>query len=309
MSSVPNSYGGKTKAKGNPSSNKHSVVFFGYELSKKVTRNDILLFLNEQRQTVISIEVVCKKKENFAKITFVTSAAAQAAIKRYNGQHWYDFGVCVSLKSWEEKSVLQHEQEYGDEGLSTYDNSSTDDSHKRPALQCTLLDGMQSQSATGFLPPYPMHSNTTHTKTSDILPESHPQNYENSTCNSMEYTIKIYGLSLNVRKQEIDALVIPFGDLTSPVKINRYRNNNLCYAYINYLDQHSAIAAVSKLDGFELNGMKIHVCHRGQLEVYHNCRSEHRALNAGQGLKCSGTTVTPSNTDKEKFQKNYALTQ
>ena len=309
MSSVSNPYGGKTKAQGNPSSNKHSVVFFGYELSKKVTKNDILLFFNEHRQTVINIEVVCKKKGNFAKITFVTSATAQAAIKHYNGQHWYEFGVCVALKPWEEKSVLQYEQEYGDEGLSAHDNSSMVDSYRKPKLQCTLLDGNQSQSATGYLPPYPMHSNTTHAMTSDILSDSHLQNYENSTYNSKEYTIKIYGLSLNVRKQEIDALVIPFGDLTSPVKINRYRSNNICYAYVNYLDQHSAIAAVSKLDGSELNGMKIHVCHKGQLEVYHNCRSEHRALNASQRLKCSGTTVTSSNTDTEKFRKNHVLMQ
>ena len=312
MSSVSNPYGGKIKAQANPHCDKHSVIFFGCELPKQVTKNEILLFLHEYRQTVISIEVVSKKWGNFAKITFVTSAAAQAAIKHYSGQYWHEFGVYVTLTPWEEKiesCFSQHKQEYGDEGLFVQDNSSMVDSYKRPGLQCTLSDEIQSESTTGFLSPYPMLSDTTHTKNSDDLTDLHPQNYENLTDNFKEYTIKVYGLSLNIRRQELEALVIPFGDLTSPVKINRYSNNNVCYAYVNYHDQHSAIAAVSKLDGYEFNGIKIHVCHKGHLQVYHNCRNEHRALNTSQRLKCGSTTVAPSNRDARKFPSDHALTQ
>ena len=307
MSSVSNPYGGKIKAQANPHCDKHSVVFFGCELLKQVTKNDILLFLHKYRQTVISIEVVSKKWGNFGKITFVTSAATQAAIKHYSGQYWHEFGVYVTLTPWEEKNkscISQRKQEYGGEGLFVQGNSSMVDLYKRPGLQCTLLDEIQSESTTGFLSPYPMLSDTTHTKNSDDLTVVHPLHYENST---EEYTIKVYGLSLNIRKQELEALLIPFGDLTSPVKINCYPKNNVCYAYVNYHDQHSAIAAVSELDGYEFNGTKIHVYHKGHLEVYHNCRSEHRALI--QRFKCGSTTVAPSNRDAEKFQSDRALTK
>ena len=306
MSCVPNLSSGKIKAQTNPHSDKHSFVFFGYELPNRVTKSDILLFLHEYRQTIISIQVVFSKKwGNFAKITFVTSAAAQAAIKHYNGQYWHVFGVCVTLKPWEEMKesyVVQHKQEYRDEGLSTYDTNNIADSHKIP---CILSDEKQSESTTS----HPVLSNTKQRNNSAILTDSRFTNYKNSNCNSKVYTIKVCGLTLNVEKQELEALVIPFGDLTSPVKINCYPKNNVCYAYVNYHDQHSAIAAVSKLDGYEFNGTKIHVCHKGHLQVYHNCDSEHRALNASQRLKCGSTTVAPSNRDARKFHSDHALTQ
>ena len=307
MSCVPNLSSGKIKAQANPHCDKHSVVFFGYELPNRVTKNEILLFLHDYRQSVNSIEVVFSKKwGNFAKITFVTSAAAQAAIKHYSGLHWHEFGVCVTLKPWEEMKesyVVQHKQEYRDEGLSAHDTNNMANSHKIPMLQCTLSDEKQSESTTG----HPILSNTTQTNNSAILTDSRFTNYKNSNCNSKVYTIKVSGLTLNVEKQELEALVIPFGDLTSPVKINRYPNNGICYAYVNYHDQHSAIAAVSKLDGYEFNGTKIHVCHKGHLQVYHNCDSEHRALNASQRLKCGSTTIAPSNRDARK--SDYALIQ
>ena len=309
MSYVPNLSSGKIKAQTNLHSDKHSVVFFGCELPKQVTKNEILLFLHEYRQSVTSIQVVFSKKwGNFAKITFVTSAAAQAAIKHYSGLYWHEFGVCVTLKPWEEMKesyVVRHKQEYRDEGLSAHDTNNMADSHKIPMLQCTLSDKRQSESTTG----HPMLSSTTQTNNSAILTDLRFTNYKNSNCNSKVYTIKVCGLTLNVEKQQLEALVIPFGDLTSPVKINRYPNNGICYAYVNYHDQHSAIAAVSKLDGYEFNGIKIHVCHKGHLQVYHNCDSEHRALNASQRLKCGSTTVAPSNRDARKFQSDRALIQ
>ena len=290
MSSVSNPQGGKTKLQANATSDNHSVVFFGYDLPDSVTKNDILLLLNEYKQTIINIEVVRKRKQNFAKITFVTSAAARAATEHYSGQYWYDFGVRIVLKPWEEKRklhVLQSNE------LSPSDSKCKVNSYEGLELHCSPLDRMHSQSTASFLSPYPKLSDTTDTHSSDSLTDSHTYDLPP---NSKEYTIKVYGLSLNVRKQEVNAMVIPFGDLTSPVKINRYPGSNVCYAYVNFRNQHSAIAAVSELNGSEFSGTKIHVCHKGQLEVDHNCRIMHRALNDGQMMHDSVTMVS-SNKD------------
>ena len=290
MSSVSNPQGGKTRLQANATSDNRAVVFFGYDLPDSVTKNDILLLLNEYEQTIINIEVVHKRKGNYAKITFITSAAAQAATKHYSGQYWYDFGVHIVLKPWKEKRKSHVLQSNENNELSPCDSKC---SYKGLELHCTPSDGIHSQSTTSFLSPYPKLSDTTDAHSSDSLTDSHTYDLPP---NSKEYTIKVYGLSLNVRKQEVNAMVMPFGDLTSPVKINRYPGNNVCYAYVNFWDQHSATAAVSELDGSEFNGTKVHVCHKGQLEVDHNCRFEHRALNDGQMMHDSVTMVS-SNKD------------
>lgn len=306
MSSVSKPRGGKTKAQHTATSDRHSVVFFGYELPGNITKDDILLLLNKYKQTIIDIEVVHKKKGNYAKITFITHAAAQAVIKRYSGQYWYEFGVRVVLKPWEE---TRESQEYENEKLFTHGNRWTVHSYEEAELYSQSSDEMHGQSAGSFLSPYPKLSNATQTESLDLLTDSHTNNYESLTCDSKEYTIKVYGLNFDVRKQEMNTLVMPFGDLTSPVKINCYPKNNVCYAYVNYCDRRSAIAAVSKLDGSEFNGTKIHVCHKGQLEVEHNCRSEHRTLNDGQRLVYDSITISSSKRDSEKLQKSHASTQ
>ena len=93
-----------------------------------------------------------------------------------------------------------------------------------------------------------------------------------------EYTIKISGLSFDVRESDIVKLAKPFGDLTSPVRIASYPENNIYYAYVNYYSARSAILAVSELDEIEFNGAKMHVCHRSELGVEHSCRERLKEL-------------------------------
>ena len=71
---------------------------------------------------------------------------------------------------------------------------------------------------------------------------------------------------------------MPFGELTSSIKIVSYPNNGVCYAYANFCTKQSAVSAVSYLNKSEFGGRMIHVCHKGELEVVHSCNKELKAL-------------------------------
>ena len=81
-----------------------SSVFFGYDLPDDITEEEILSFLEEFRQSIVSVEVVLNEKSgNYAKVTFTTHSDAKAAMKHYSNQPWYDVGVNVTLKPWKDK--------------------------------------------------------------------------------------------------------------------------------------------------------------------------------------------------------------
>ena len=305
---------------GKATSDRHSVVFIGYKLPDNITKDDIFILMHEYKQSVINVEVLYKKKGNVAKVTFATSSAAQAAIKQYSGQYWYQFGVRIVLKPWDEQrgsSVVRKKQKHANEDVSLFDNScmiqgathysqftSSKEVYSQGAThypQFTSSKEIYSQGATCFLSPYPGHTvSIDKVQTCTLTMDSRLNTYED---NFREYTIKIYGLSLDVNKSEIFHLVKPFGELTSPVKVNRYPAN--CYAYVNYYNQSSAVAAVSALNGKEFNGTRIHVCHKGGLEVTHNCRNEHHTLNDVQKLMYGSLTQE----GPKQVQKSDALTQ
>jgi len=55
----------------------------------------------------VNVEVVLNEKHgNYAKVTFVSHSEAQAAIKQYSNQPWYDVGVNVTLKPRKDKENL-----------------------------------------------------------------------------------------------------------------------------------------------------------------------------------------------------------
>ena len=89
----------KTKASGAD----QSSIFFGYDLPDDITEDEISSFLEGFRQSIVSVEVVLNEKcGNYAKVTFVTYSDAQAAMKHYNDQPWYDMGFNVTLKPWKD---------------------------------------------------------------------------------------------------------------------------------------------------------------------------------------------------------------
>ena len=92
------------------------------------------------------------------------------------------------------------------------------------------------------------------------------------------YTIKLSGLRFNVTERKIEKLVKPYGDLAGHVKILCYPENGVCYAYVDYCQRCSAEEAVLRLDKSDFSGTKIHVCHKGELGVKHNCRQQLEAL-------------------------------
>lgn len=94
----------KEQAKSTTLSAEQSSVFFGYDLPDDVTEGEILSFLEEFQQSIVSVEVVLNEKcGNYAKVTFATHSDAKAAMKYYSDQPWYDMGVNVMLKPWKDR--------------------------------------------------------------------------------------------------------------------------------------------------------------------------------------------------------------
>ena len=94
----------KEQDKSTTPSAEQSSVFFGYDLPGDVTEDEILSFLEEFRQSIVSVDVVLNEKHgNYAKVTFATHSDAKAAIKCYSNQPWYDMGINVTMKPWKDK--------------------------------------------------------------------------------------------------------------------------------------------------------------------------------------------------------------
>ena len=257
-------------------------MFFGYDLPDYITEEDIVSFLEEFEQFIVDVEVVSNEKHgNYARVTFKSSADAHEAMRHYSGQYWYELGVHVVLKPWKEKEIShkkkqQHREHTQGENDITYDDLNVSGKGLQQSKPCS--------STASFLLPYPeshqskmgkpiysegeANSTDLESKQKKLTGSggSHKEHYPK------EYTIKISSLSIDVREEEILQLVKPFGDLTSPIRVARFPENGICYAYANYYTSNSAVTAVSELDESEFKGVRIHVCHKGELGVDHSCR-------------------------------------
>ena len=257
-------------------------MFFGYDLPDYITEEDIVSFLEEFEQVIVDVEVVSNEKHgNYARVTFKTSADAHEAMRHYSGQYWYELGVHVVLKPWKEKEMphkkkQQHREHTLGESDITYDGLNVSGKGLQLSKPCS--------STASFLLPYPESHQSKMGKPIYSEGEANSTDLENKQEKltgsggphkeyyPKEYTIKLSGLSIDVREEEILQLVKPFGDLTSPVRIARFPENGICYAYANYYTSNSAVTAVSELDESEFKGVRIHVCHKGELGVDHSCR-------------------------------------
>ena len=280
---------------------KHFSMFFGYDLPDYITEEDIISFLEEYEQFVVSVEVMLNEKHgNYAKVTFNTSADAQAAMRHYSGQYWHEFGVSVILKPWKEKEMPQKKKQQH----SGYSRDESNIVHDSLNASHESLHQSETYSSTGsfFLLPYPDSHESKAGRPiysegeamSTELTKKEKEKKSGSAYKdyySEEFTIKISGLSFDTKEKDIVKLVKPFGDLTSRIRIASYPQNGICYAYANYCSSSSAIAAVSKLDKSEFNGLKIHVCHRGELGVDHSCRKMLQILAAEEYDDVSTTSV------------------
>ena len=97
--------------------------------------------------------------------------------------------------------------------------------------------------------------------------------YSERQC-AIVHTIKLSGLKFNIAERTLEELAKPFGHLANRVKIVHYPG--VCYAYVDYWHKSSAEEAVLQLDKSELDGTKMHVCHKG---ADHNCARELKILN------------------------------
>ena len=94
----------KEQAKSTTPTAEQPSVFFGYDLPDDITEDEILSFLEEYQQFIVSVEVVLNEKcGNYAKVTFATYSDAKAAMKYYSNQPWYDMGINVTLKPWKDR--------------------------------------------------------------------------------------------------------------------------------------------------------------------------------------------------------------
>ena len=259
---------------------KHSSMFFGYDLPD-VTEDDILSFLEEYEQSIISIEVEFNEKHgNYARVTFETATNAREAMAYYSGQYWYEFGVYVVLKPWKEKKRANKRKKQQRHSKCIYDD---DGDNLSICSDSTQQSETYSYKDSYFLQPYPGSCDSKADKPiySENSTESKQQEKKltgSSGSRKEEYTIKISGLSYDVKEKNILELVKPFGDLTNPVKIASYPQNGICYAYVDYCSSSSARAAVAELDRSEFNNARIHVCHRDKLRVDHSCHKKLQEL-------------------------------
>ena len=257
----------------------HSSMFFGYDLPDDITEDDILSFLEEFEQSIISIKVELNQKHgNYARVTFETSTDAREAMAYYSGQYWYEFGVYVVLKPWKEKERAQKRKKQQRYFKHIYNED--DDDNLSICSDSTQQSETYSYRDSYFLQPYPGSYDNRADKPIYFENSTKPKQWETGSGGSCkeEYTIKISGLSFDIKEKDILELVKPFGDLTNPVKIASYPQNGICYAYVDYCSSSSARAAVAELDRSEFNNARIHVCHRSKLGVNHSCHKKLQEL-------------------------------
>ena len=287
-------------------------MFFGYDLPEDITEDDILSFLEEYEQSIVSIDVELNEKHgNYARITFETSTDAREAMRYYSGQYWYELGIYVVLKPWKEKERSQEKKQQ--RSKHSYDDYDDNFSTCSESVQQSRT---RSYNSSRFLLPYP---GSNESKAGEpIISEDDVKSAESkqqekkltvprsSGSRKEEYTIKISGLSFDIKEKDILKLVKPFGDLTSPIKIASYPDSGICYAYVNYCRLTSARAAVSELDRSEFNDVRIHVCHRGKLGVDHSCRKELQELAEEEYIDIDMTT-DPRSVDSVKQVQDASI--
>ena len=266
-----------------------SCVFFGYNIPDDVTKDDIKSFLEDCVESIVSIDIIHSRWCGcHAKIVFRTPSSAHAAITQYDGMYWEDFDVSVSLKLWKDTSMHQTKQHQATVKGAVQEVKSKNTVDKS-SLHATNLVSKSRK---------PVHQVEVH-KIKEPARQSH---YYSS--GSQSYTIKLSGLSFSIKEREIEKLVKPFGDVAN-VKILRYPENGICYAYVNYCQKSSAEQAVLTLDKREFDGRKIHVCHKGELGVDHSCRLELKDLNNSKSsasllsVNASETVTTLSNSPQQ----------
>ena len=244
-----------------------------------VTEKHILSFLLEFKQSIVTVEIIRNRwNGNYAKILFATALDAHTAIEQYDSTYWEKFDIGVTLKPWKDKytshtttsgamvkATVQHDVEETRTEVDTESVSAANTGKSGKSVHRTN----KMQVITSKKPAKP-----------SFAIDSSERPY------SKVYTIKLSGLTLNVKRKKIENLIKPFGDLANNVKISRYPQNNVCYAYVDFIQRSSAKNAVVKLDKFKLSGTKLHVCHTGELGVEHNCRCELEALNNPKDLTC-----------------------
>ena len=129
---------------------KHSSMFFGYDLPDDITEDNILSFLEEYEQSIVSIEVELNEKHgNYARVTFETSVDAQEAMTYYSGQYWYEFGIHVVLKPWKERERTQKKKQQHSKHI--YDDDDDDACSESVDQQSEI----HSYNSSKFLLPYP----------------------------------------------------------------------------------------------------------------------------------------------------------
>ena len=284
FSIAPSMSGSHRKAKSTGAVDfKHFSMFFGYDLPDDITEEDILTFLEEFEQSIVSIEVELNEKHgNYARVTFETSTDAREAMTYYSGQYWYEFDVHVVLKPWKEKERSQKRKKQQQHSKHVYND--VDDDNLSTCSESTQKSETYSRKDSYFLLPYPdsKAGKPIYSESSTESKQQEKKLTESGGSRKEEYTVKISGLSFDVKEKDVLKLVKPFGDLTSPVRIASYPQNGICYAYVNYCSSSSARAAVTKLDKSEFNNARMHVCHRDKLGVDHSCRKKLRELAEGE---------------------------
>ena len=269
----------------------HPSVFFGYDLLEYVTPDDIISFMVKYKHTIVDVEVVLNERcGNYAKITVLTPSDAQTMMKYYSGKYWRKYNLTVTLKPWKEKLNTKPLKKCYQEMLvhAAGDMIVSDDSYK----------SARSSTHSTSEPPY---EGLDKIKSGHELEFRKPQKRIpdcsfNKGQFSKEYSIKLSGLKLNVKEKKIFDLVKHFGYLVRPVRIARYPENGICYAYVDYSSRHSAMQAVQELDEIEFDGTKIHVCHRSGLGVAHSCKNKlHALLSADSPNPHSRSSVTREN--------------
>ena len=241
---------------------------------------------------------------NHAKIVFATPSDARAAIKQCNALYWEEFDICVIMKLWKgrDKDTTTCQKI---EDLIT-------------SVKAVQYDGRKSNSNISSSSPSSVDLvGKPFRNESDMKPKRQAKQSHHSSSQSLNsdnsgrqytkvYTIKLSGIGFNAAERKIEKLVKPFGDLANRVKILHYPG--VCYAYVDYRQKSSAEEAVLWLDKSELDGNRIHVCHKG---ADHNCSRELKALNNPKRVTTDknvfSATTSKSDTSDPKAGEHHEI--
>ena len=256
------------------------------------------------KHVIDDVEVILNERcGNYAKITLLSSFDALTVRKYYSGKYWHKYKLTVTLKPWkaiaEAKTTKKRHEEIV--AHTTQDIPVSRNSYKSAHNPSSFLSMSKPHYKGDTRKPGYAKGGSEFRKRQKRMfcyKRCDPSGYCEGHY-SQEYPIKLSGLTLNVKEKDIFKLVKPFGTLTRPIRVARYPENQRCYAYADYCSKHSAIQAVHGLDESEFGGSKIHVCHRGELEVVHSCKEKLHALLSSE-LASSESSISRGNTGDAK---------